>query len=78
MLTTTDNPYNPFTAFDDWYLFDTAAGYNTMSYLARIIITSDELSEADQHVAYEQAVDEIMQENILGIYRKVQNPNPSV
>ena len=29
MLTTIDNPFNPFTNFDDWYAFDTSKGYNT-------------------------------------------------
>lgn len=71
MLTTLDNPYDPFTQFDEWYLYDVLSGYNTCAYLARVVITSDELSEADQDLALEQGMDEIMRENILGIYRKV-------
>jgi hypothetical protein len=73
MLTTTDNPYNPFTEFDEWYAFDQAAGYFTAGLLARIVKTSDELSEADQSLAIEQAIDEIVEENVLGVYRKVSN-----
>jgi len=71
MLTTVDNPFNPFTQFDEWYQFDRAAGYNTPSFLARIVNTSDDLSEADQSLAIEEAIDEIVTENVLGIYRKV-------
>ena len=71
MLTTVDNPCNPFTHFDDWYAFDQAAGYHTLSFLARIVRTSDELSEPDQRLAIEQGIDEIVQENVLGIYMKV-------
>ena len=71
MLTTVDNPYNPFTQFNDWYAYDEAKGYRTTSFLARIVITSDELSEADQSVAIENAIDEIVRENVLGLYRKV-------
>lgn len=71
MLTTIDNPYDPFTRFDEWYNFDVAAGYHTSAYLARVVITSDELSEADQDLALELAIDEIIHENVLGIYRKV-------
>lgn len=71
MLTTTDNPYNPFTQFDDWYAYDTNQGYHTCSYLARIAVTSDELSEAEQDNAIESAIDEIVKLNVLGIYRKV-------
>jgi len=71
MLTTIDNPYNPFTHFSEWYSFDASAGYNTPSFLARVVLTSDELSEADQSIAIEQAIDEIVRENVLGIYKKV-------
>lgn len=72
MLTTVDNPFNPFTQFDDWFAFDTAAGYNTSAFLARVVKTSDELSEADQSQAIEDAIEEIVRENVSGIYRKVQ------
>lgn len=71
MLTTVDNPYDPSTQFDEWYAFDTAAGYNTTSLLARIVKTSDELSEADQDAALEDAIDEIVKENVSGVHRKV-------
>jgi hypothetical protein len=32
------------------------------------------LSEVDQSLAIENAIDEIVEENILGIYRKVNSP----
>jgi hypothetical protein len=71
MLTTVDNPYNPFTEFDSWYAYDEAAGYQSTGLLARIVKTSDELSEADQSLAIEDAINEIVKENVLGLYRKV-------
>lgn len=71
MVTTTDNPYDPFTQFDQWYAFDTIQGYNTCSYLARIAKTSPELSPMDQAIAVEEAVDEIVDMNLLGIYKKL-------
>ena len=71
MLTTLDNPFNPFTNFDEWYEYDESAGYHTTSYLARIVQTSDELSDADQDVAIDNAILEIVTENILGIYIRV-------
>lgn len=74
MLTTVDNPYNPFTHYDEWYQFDEAAGYNTPQYLARLTYSSYDLSEADQSLAIEYAIDEIVNENVLGIYRKVEAP----
>lgn len=71
MLTTADNPFNPFTDFDSWLSFDESKGYNTCSYLARIAMTSDELSEADEALAIDEAIDEIVRMNVLGIYKKV-------
>lgn len=71
MLTTIDNPYNPFTQFEDWQNFDEQKGYYTCSYLARVAKTSDEFSEADQLQAIEMAIDEIVQFNLLGIYKKI-------
>ena len=71
MLTTIDNPYDPFTRWEEWLQYDRESGYNTSEYLARITRSSDELSEADQALAEEQAIDEIVRENVLGRYRKV-------
>jgi hypothetical protein len=68
MLTTTDNPYNPFEQWDEWYAWDEAAGYHTTGYLARIAKTSTELSEADQRLSIDLAIDEIVEMNINGMY----------
>ena len=32
-LTTTDNPYDPFTQYDAWYRFDEGKGYHSCAYL---------------------------------------------
>ena len=74
-LTTIDNPFNPFTDYDRWNAYDEAQGYFTSNFLARIVITSSDLSEADQDLAIENAIDEIVRENVLGIYRKVAQPS---
>ena len=71
MLTTIDNPFNPFTQFDEWFAFDESKGYHTCSYLSRITKGSYELSEVDDALAQELAIDEIIKMNVLGIYRKV-------
>jgi len=41
-LTTPDNPYNPFTQFDDWYEYDLKMGYDTCGKIARFAPTSQE------------------------------------
>jgi hypothetical protein len=71
MLTTVDNPFNPFNQFDEWYAWDRQAGYDTPSLLDRIAKGSDELSEADQAVAVQNAIDEVVKENVSGMHRKV-------
>lgn len=71
MLTTIDNPFNPFTQFDEWKVWDEDHDYYTCSYLARIVRTSSELSETDEALAIESAIDEIVKFNILGVYKKV-------
>lgn len=71
MLTTIDNPYSPFDEWDEWFTRDVMLGHHTPSYLARVVVTSDELSEADQDLAIDQAIDEIIKDNPLGIYIKV-------
>ena len=70
-LTTIDNPFNPNTQWDDWLRYDEDHGYYTTAYLARIAKTSDELSTADYLDAVEQAIDEICELNLLGLYTKL-------
>jgi hypothetical protein len=71
MLTTIDNPFNPFTQFDEWYAWDRNAGYDTPSLLARIAKVSDDMSEPDQDLAIQLAIDEIVSENVSGMHKKV-------
>lgn len=71
MLTTFDNPFDPFTQWDEWYAWDMRAGYHTPGLLARISYTSNDLSEVDHDLAIDQAMDEIVKENISGMHRKV-------
>lgn len=71
MLTTLDNPYNPFTQFDDWSAYDILKGYHTSSYLARIAKSSNDLSLVNEDLALTLAINEIVNQNVLGIYIKV-------
>lgn len=71
MLTTIDNPYNPFTQFDQWYRYDEDHGYHSCSYLARIAKVSSNLSFGEVRAEIERAIDEIVEYNPLKIYKKV-------
>lgn len=70
-LTTVDNPYNPFTEFHNWLLFDNEKGYNSPGYLARIAQTSDSFTDEENEQEIERAIDEIIKYDFLNIYRKV-------
>jgi hypothetical protein len=74
MLTTIDNPYSPFDEYPEWYAFDEAHGYHTPSFLARIVKSSDEMSEADQEAEIDRAIQEIISENVLGLWTTVTRP----
>ena len=71
MLTTVDNPFDPFTRFEEWYEYDVSMGYNSSAFLARVANVSDDLSLPDQVIAIQHAIDEIVQENECGMWRKV-------
>lgn len=71
MLTTIDNPYNPFEQFDLWLLFDKEKGYNTCEYLARIVNLTNDMSEKEIEVATDKAIDDIIVNDPFGIYKKV-------
>ena len=71
MLTTFDNPFDPFEQFDSWFQYDCDKGYNSCSYLARIAHTSDQLSDAENEKEIERAIDEIIFYDFMNIYKKV-------
>lgn len=71
MLTTIDNPYDPFTQYEEWDAYDQQMGYYSCSYLARVAYISDDLSRADKAKIIEEAIDEIIQYDVVGIYKKV-------
>ena len=71
-ITTKDNPYDPFTDYDEWYAYDEfVLKYHTCSLLARLAYTSDSLSDLDNDLAIEEAIDTIIDQDPYGIYVKV-------
>ena len=75
-LTTFDNPFDPFEQFTSWLLFDNEKGYNSCAYLDRIAKTSEQLSEEENDLEIERAIDEIIKYDFMNMYKKVvQKPN---
>ena len=71
MLTTSDNPFDPFDKFDDWRRFDEEKGYYSCSRLARIAKVSEELTQKEIDEAVENAIDEIVFNDPTNLYMKV-------
>ena len=71
MLTTFDNPYNPFDEFTSWFMFDEEKGYHSCAYLGRIAKTSEQLTEEENAQQIERAIDEIKKSDFQNIYKKV-------
>ena len=71
MLTTFDNPYNPFDDFTLWLLYDKEQGYNTCERLARIAKISDDMSQDEIDAETDRAMDEIIFYDFLNSYKKV-------
>ena len=77
MLTTFDNPYDPFDDFHQWFMFDIEQGYNTCGKLARIARSSEEFSTVEDKVETERAIDEIIDYDFLNIYKKLTRNVPN-
>ena len=71
MLSTSDNPFDPFDQFDSWYNFDMDKGYSSCCYLSRVAFTSDSLSDAENNREIERAIDSIIANDPYGAYIKV-------
>ena len=71
MLTTFDNPFDPFDDFVNWFLYDNEKGYGTCAYLARIAMTSDRLTDEENEREIERAIDEIISYDFMNIYKKL-------
>ena len=71
MLTTFDNPYNPFDDFTLWMMYDKEQGYDTCERLARIAKLSDDMSQDEIDAETDRAMDEIIFYDFLSIYKKV-------
>lgn len=71
MLTTFDNPFDPFEQFTSWLLFDDENGYNSCGKLMRIAQISDDMSQKEIDDEIERAIDEIIKYDDANVYKKL-------
>ena len=70
-LTTLDNPYSPFEEPDEWMAFDIAHGYGTCEILDRFAVTGNNLTDYENQVAINSAIDRILEIDPYSRYIKV-------
>lgn len=75
-LSTKDNPYNPYTDWDEWYMYDVDHGWNSCEVLARVANTSDSFTEGENDEEIERAIDRIIAIDPLQMYIKVSKEHP--
>ena len=71
MLTTHDNPFNPFDDFTSWYLYDMSKGYDCSGRLMRVAQITDDLSSIEIDEELERAIDQIIFNDCLNVYKKI-------
>ena len=76
MLTTVDNPFDPFEQFSSWFLFDVEKGYNSCGKLARIANVSESMSETEFNNEIDSAIDKLIKVDFLDIYKKITKEVP--
>ena len=60
MITTIDNPFDPFEQIEAWRMFDIEKQHFTCERLARITRLSPEMSSSEIEKEIERAIDEII------------------
>ena len=71
MITTIDNPFDPFEQIEAWRLKDIELQHFTCERLARITRLSPEMSDFEKEKEIERAIDEIIKYDPEDIFIKV-------
>lgn len=76
MLTTVDNPFDPFEQFNSWFMFDCEKGYNSYGKLMRLAEISEDMSSVEYDKAIENAIDRLIEIDFLDIFKKITKEVP--
>ena len=72
MLTTIDNPFNPFNDFASWFEYDCDKGHNTCGRLARIANINAEMTQKEVDEEMDRAMDFIVKHDLEEKFIKIQ------
>ena len=70
-LSTFDNPHDPITEWDDWYMWDKDYGHNCCEILADISPETDEMTEEEIQDVRRKAIDRFIVNDPFNIYKRV-------
>lgn len=79
MLSTIDNPYNPFDDFLSWFMYDVEKQHNTCGILARVLyensninLYANDLTEKEINDEVDKAIDTLIATDPLGLFIRVE------
>lgn len=75
MITTFDNPYNPFEQFTLWHLFDKEKGYDSSERVMRLANISDDMTQKEVDEEIERAIDLLIEIDFTNTYKKLTRSN---
>ena len=71
MVTTMDNPWNPFTHYHKWLDYDSEYGYNTDQWIYILSKTSSDLVKEEMEEQIDAGVDRLLELDPFGLHVKV-------
>lgn len=70
MLTTIDNPFDPFEQFSSWLLFDKEKGYDSCERLARLVTITEDMTQDEIDRETENAIELLIALDITDTFTK--------
>ena len=68
-ITSKDNPYDPKTQYNEWYVYDLMLGYNTLQRLDKMEeYLATTLQSDDEDAIHEAAISELIRLDPLNVY----------
>lgn len=71
MLTTFDNPFDPFDDFASWLSFDKDHHHDSSELLMRFANLTDDMTDIESNNEIERAIDRIIAIDFQNIYKKI-------
>lgn len=77
-ITTLDNPFNPFTDFARWFMFDVSNGYNTCGKLERLTNITDDMTDKEIEEQRNYAINFLLDNDLFKMYKVVTKDDKSL